>query len=91
MKKNYELYLFILLQICLVLAYIYKESRSMETFYQGQRLEKKYDELTSQAKDLHHQLQALKNRSAIQQYARQNGLEPLSLSSVRHIDAHQPT
>lgn len=91
MKKNYELYFFIALQICLTLAYIYKESRSIEVFYQNQRLEKKYDELVSQLKDTQHQLQAIKKRSLIQKYAQDNELEPLSLSAVRHIDAHEST
>ena len=91
MKKNYELYLFVALQIALVLIYIYKESRSIETFYQHQRLEKKHDELVSQLKDAHHQLQALQSRSTIQAYARKEGLEQLSLSSVRNVNAHEPT
>lgn len=91
MKKNYELYLFIALQLMLVLTYIYKESRSTETSFQHQRMQKKYDELSSQLKDAKHQLQALKSRSTIQTYAQSHGLEPLSLSAVRHIDAHQPT
>jgi hypothetical protein len=91
MKKNYELYLFIALQIALVLIYIYKESRSIEIFYQHQRLEKKYDELVSQTKAAEHQLQAIKSRSAIQTYARNHGLEHISLSSVRKLHAHKPT
>jgi len=90
MKKNYELYLFIALQICLTLIYIYKESRSIEVFYKNQRLEKKHAELVSQVKDTQNQLQTAKNRSLIQQYAHTNKLEPLSLSAVRHIDAHEP-
>lgn len=91
MKKNYEIYIFIALQICLVLSYIYKESRYIEAFYQNQRLEKSFDELQSQAKDLQHQLQALQNRSAIQNSAQQQGLEPLSLSHVRNVHAHEST
>lgn len=89
MKKIYEIYLFIALQIILTLLYIYKESTYIGAFYQHQKIEKKLTESESELKNLTQQLQELKNRSAIQHYAQSIGLEPLSLEDVRHADAQQ--
>lgn len=91
MKKNYEFLWFVILQVCLVLLYIYKESTFIALFYNNQKMEKKSDELISQAKDLNHQLQELHSRLSIQKHAQEGGLKPLSLTSVRHLHADQPT
>jgi cell division protein FtsL len=92
MKKIHGLFWFIGLQVLLVLIYIYKESCFIAVFYEQQRLEKRRDAALNQRKNLQHQLEALKSRGAIQKFAKETlGLQPVALSSLRKIDAHEST
>jgi len=89
--KSYRLLWFVLINVMLVLLSIYKESLFIALFYDQQRQEKKYTALVTEKKALVHELETLKNYNAITTSQKQLGLAPLSLSRVRHIDAHQPS
>lgn len=91
MKKIHGLFWFIGLQVLLALIYIYKESCYMAAFYEQQRLEKRREAALAQRKNLQHELEALKSRGAIQKFAQNNlHMQPVSLSSLRKLDAHEP-
>lgn len=92
MKKTYEFYAILGLQVLLILMLIYKESSYVAAIYEQQKIEQKKAGLTQLFKKLTCEIQTLKSRKAVERFAHEKlNLQPIALTAVKRLYAQQPT
>ncbi len=85
MKKGTFFTIFIITNILFLILQIQKQSAYVERTYEKQRLEQHTQELEQQKRSFIQELHALKDPTAIKQYAQTQGMRPIRLDQVKTI------
>lgn len=87
MKRSFIIPLFIGVHILCIVAYIYKHSLYIQTSYKKQQYEQDIEQLLHKKEELTQQLQSLKNRTHIKQFAQTKlNMKPTFLKQIKKID-----
>ena len=86
MKKLSFIILFISVNILIVFLHIHKQSQIIKLSYTNQKMKRELDQLEQKKEAFTHQLQALKNPSAIKEYAEQElDMKKIKLSQIKKV------
>jgi hypothetical protein len=77
------------IQIFLIFFYIYHKSVILQKTFHYQRLEKSYQQLLEQKKELLHTLETIKSRSFVKQYAENRHWRKIRLDDIKRLPHDQ--
>ncbi len=90
MKKSPIIPLFISVHILCIVAQIYKHSLFVQASYTRQKYELERESLVQEKQNLTQELQRLKNRTAIKQYAQTElRMDTLKLKQIKRLSDHE--